>query len=345
MPNVGGIIDVPEHNAMDIPLSVLDLVPVPSGTPASAAVRASIDLARAAERLGYVRYWISEHHGMPAIASASPEVLLARIGALTERIRIGSGGIMLPNHVPMRVAEHFKTLAALYPDRVDLGLGRAPGSDARASRALRAASGEQFSDMLNELWALSHDSLRRGHPYHGVRVMPDDAPLPPIWILGSSGASAHSAGSAGMGYSFASHFSPVPAQPALKRYRDAFRPSAAFPEPHAVLGVSVICAPTDAEAEDLAATVDLMWLRLRKGEFLPLPSPEEGRAYDYSEMERSAVDENRARHVIGSPSRVREQLEALVAQAQPNELMIVSNIHDSNKRLRSYELLAEVMAQ
>ena len=182
---------------MSIDLSVLDLVPVPSGTSAASAVRASIDLAQLAERCGYTRYWISEHHSMPAIASSAPEVLLSRLGALTERIRIGSGGIMLPNHAPLRVAEIFQTLEALYPGRIDLGLGRAPGSDPRASRALRAGSGEQFADLLNEMIGLSRGSLRPGHPYQGVTVSPSDAPLPPIWILGSSGASAHVAGAAG----------------------------------------------------------------------------------------------------------------------------------------------------
>lgn len=328
---------------MNVDLSVLDLVPVPSGTPASAAVRASIDLARVAEQQGYKRYWISEHHSMPSIASSSPEVLLSRIGALTERIRIGSGGIMLPNHPPLRVAEHFQTLAALYPGRVDLGLGRAPGSDARANRALRAGSGEQFGDMMNELLGLSRGTLRPGHPFHGVQVMPDDAPLPPIWILGSSGASAHVAGAAGMGYSFASHFSPVPAEPSLRRYRGAFQPSATFPEPHSILAVSVICAPTDEEAEYLAATVDLMWLRLRKGEFLPLPSPEEALAYDYTEIERDAITENRQRHVIGSPETVRAQLTDIVSECEPSELMVVSNIHDPIQRLRCYQLVAEAM--
>lgn len=322
-------------------LSVLDLVIVPSGTPASAAVRNSIDLAQTAERCGYKRYWISEHHSMPSIASSAPEVLLARAAALTDRIRIGSGGIMLPNHVPLRVAENFHTLEALYPGRVDLGLGRAPGSDARASRALRAASGEQFSGLLNELLALSRGRLQPGHPYHGVTVMPDDVTLPPIWILGSSGASAHAAGAAGMGYSFASHFSPMPAGPALQDYHDAFQPSATFAKPHAILGVSVICAPTDEEAEHLAATVDLMWLYLRKGEFRPLPSPEEALAYDYTAMELDAIRENRQRHIIGSPDTVCQRLDALTADARPDEFMIVSNIHDPGKRLRSYELIAE----
>lgn len=329
---------------MKYPVSVLDLIPVPSGTTASAAARASIDLARLVERLGYTRYWISEHHGMPSIASSAPEVLLARIAALTQRIRVGSGGVMLPNHVPMRVAEIFHTLEALYPGRIDLGLGRAPGSDARASRALRAAPGEHFGEMLTEMRALSADTLPEGHAFEGVRVMPDDVDLPPIWILGSSGASAHAAGAAGMGYSFASHFSPVPAQPALRRYRGAFEPSAQFPKPHAVLGVSVICAPTEDEAEYLAATFDLAWLRLRKGEFLPLPTPEEALAYEYTTMEREAVAENRGRHVIGTPDAVREQLDALIGDSGADELMVVSNIHDRRARLRSYELLAEAMA-
>lgn len=328
---------------MTTELSVLDLVPVPSGTTPSQAVRDSIHLAQAAERLGYKRYWISEHHSMPAIASSSPEVLLSRIGALTRTIRLGSGGIMLPNHAPMRVAEHFHTLAALYPDRIDLGLGRAPGSDARANRALHASSGEHFSDMLNEMLSLSEGSYPDGHPYHGVSIAPSDVALPPIWILGSSGASAHVAGAGGFGYSFASHFSPVPAGPALRRYRDAFQPSAAFPSPHTILAVSVICAPTDEEAEHLAHTVDLMWLRLRRGQFLPLPSPEEALASDYSELERSAIADNRSRHVIGSPTSVRQQLETIIDDNVPDELMIVSNIHDAAARLRSFELIAGVI--
>lgn len=329
---------------MSIDLSVLDLVPVPSGTAPSKAVRQSIDLARKAEALGYTRYWISEHHSMPAIASSSPEVLLSRIGALTERIRIGSGGIMLPNHAPMRVAEHFRTLEALYPGRVDLGLGRAPGSDMRANRALHASSGEHFTDMLDEMLSLAEGRYSPDHPYAGVKVVPEDSPMPPIWILGSSGASAEMAGAAGYGYSFASHFSPMPAEPALERYRHAFVPSERFAAPHTILGVSVICAPTDDEAEALAATVDLMWLRLRKGQFAALPSPEEARAYSYSDLERNAVDENRARHIIGSPETVAARLHDLAERTNASELMIVSNIHDAGARLRSYELVAEVMA-
>lgn len=329
---------------MAIDLSVLDLVPVPSGTTPSQAVRDSLDLARLAEANGYKRYWISEHHSMPAIASSSPEVLLSRIGALTERIRIGSGGIMLPNHAPMRVAEHFRTLEALYPGRVDLGLGRAPGSDMRANQALHAGTGERFAEMLDEMLSLAENRYPHDHPYAGVKVVPEDAPMPPIWILGSSGASAEMAGTAGYGYSFASHFSPMPAEPALARYRYAFSPSDRFPAPHTILGVSVICAPTQAEAEELATTVDLMWLRLRKGQFLPLPSPTEARDYAYTDIERNAIAENRARHFIGTPDTVAGQLQDVARRSGADELMIVSNIHDARARLRSYELVAEALA-
>lgn len=329
---------------MSFDISVLDLVPVPSGTAPSQALADTLALAQTAEKAGYKRYWISEHHSMPAIASASPEVLLSRVGALTQHIRIGSGGIMLPNHAPMRVAEHFKALEALYPGRVDLGLGRAPGSDARANRAIHARSGEHFVAMLDEMLALSEDSYPVDHPYHGVRVMPEDVGLPPIWILGSSGASAGFAADRGFGYSFASHFSPMAPDAALNEYRRQFQPSAQFQAPHTILGVSVICADTEAQAQHLAQTVDLMWLRLRKGEFAALPSPEEAAAYPYSELERAAVSDNRARHVIGTPEQVADRLSSLAEHTQASELMIVSNIHDQAARLRSYERVAEALS-
>lgn len=329
---------------MSFELSVLDLVPVPSGMSASQAIRNSLNLAQLAERRGYKRYWISEHHSMPVIASSSPEVLLSRIGALTQHIRIGAGGIMLPNHAPLRVAEHFRTLEALYPGRVDLGLGRAPGSDMRANRALRAGSGEHFEQMLDEMVGLSRENMPVGHPFAGVKVMPDDVALPPIWILGSSGASAAMAGANGYGYSFASHFSPAPPDQALASYHGHFQASTQFAKPHVIMGASVICAPTDEEAEELAQTVDLMWLQLRKGMAQPLPSPEEVRAYQYSEVERQAVMQNRSQHFIGSPATVAAQLTDFAQRTQADELMIVSNIHDSQTRLRSFGLVADAMA-
>lgn len=326
---------------MKLPLSVLDLVPVVSGGSAAASVHRSAELAQQAERWGYVRLWYAEHHGMPSVASSAPEVLIAHAAALTKTLRLGSGGVMLPNHAPLRVAEAFRTLSALYPGRIDLGLGRAPGSDAQATRALRAFDGEHFPDLLSELlvWA-GVTRLPDGHPMSALKAMPEDAPLPPIYLLGSSGASAELAGNAGMGYSFASHFSPAPAAPAFDAYRAAFVPSAQFAEPHTILGVSVVCAPTEEEAQYLSATLELAWVRIRSGRYMPLPSPEEAMAYNYSEAEQGLVRGFRRLVVVGSPDSVREQIHAKAKACGASEVMITSNIHSHEARLRSYELVA-----
>ena len=330
---------------MSPPLSVLDLAPVPSGGSAAESVRRTVELARLAERLGYVRYWFAEHHGMPSVASAAPEVLIAHVAAHTQSLRVGSGGVMLPNHAPLRVAEAFRTLAALHPGRIDLGLGRAPGSDAQASRALRAVDGGHFAELLSELLTWSgQNELPPGHPMRTLRAMPDDAPLPPIWLLGSSGASARMAGSAGMGYSFASHFSATPAAPAFNAYRAAFVPSPEFAEPHAILGVSVICAPTDAEAEYLATGMALAWVRIRSGVFAPLPSPEEAARHLYTEAERALVRDFRRLVVVGSPKTVREQLLAMAESCAASELMVVCSVHSHQARLRCYELVAQALS-
>lgn len=330
---------------MRVPLSVLDLAPVPSGTLPSEAIRRTVDLARLAERLGYVRYWFAEHHGMPSVASSAPEILIGHIASATQTIRVGAGGIMLPNHTALKVAETFRTLEALHPGRIDLGLGRAPGSDQAASRALEASDGHDFSQQLAELLAFcGMTEFSAGHPFRKVIAIPDDAPLPPIWILGSSGASARLAGSAGMGYSFASHFSPTPAGPAFNAYADSFKPSPQFQKSNAILGVAVVCAETDEEADHLAATMDLAWLRIRRGEFRPLPSPEEAKAHAYSDFELEAIREYRSRTVIGNPQKVRAQIESLVRDSGADEVMVVSNLHSHAARLRSYELLAQAFA-
>ena len=263
---------------MSLSLSVLDLVPITSGGTASEALRRTVDLAQLADRLGYARVWYAEHHGMPSIASSAPEIIIGHVASQTERIRVGSGGVMLPNHAPLLVAERFHTLAALFPDRIDLGLGRAPGTDPTHIRALRSFDAEQFPHQLAELVTLSRGGFPADHPFAGVRVTPVGVDLPPIWLLGSSGASAQFAGSNGLGYAFASHFSPTPAEPAFRAYRDAFEPSAAFPVPHAILAATVVCAETDAEARRLASTMELAWARIRTGRFEPLPSPEEALA-------------------------------------------------------------------
>lgn len=326
---------------MPIRLSVLDLAPIGAGSTASAALRNSLELARLADELGYTRYWFAEHHGMPSIASSSPEILIGHAAAATSRIRVGSGGIMLPNHVPLRVAESFHTLEALHPGRIDLGIGRAPGTDPRTSRALRPFDAERFAEQLAELTGLSRGDLPEDHPFRGVRVVPADVSLPPVWLLGSSGASARLAGSLGMGYSFARHFSHADSAPALRAYREAFVPSEAFPRPHVVLGAAAICAPTDEEADFLASSSDLVWVRLQRGELGAIPTPEEARDYPYSPHERAVARNYRSLLFVGAPATVRARIEALAAETGADEVMITTTVHGHAERLRSYALLAE----
>ncbi len=325
-----------------IPLSILDLAPLPSGSAAPEALRRDIELALLADRLGYVRYWFAEHHSLPSIGSSAPEILIAHAAARTERIRLGSGGIMLPNHVPLKVAETFHTLEALYPGRIDLGIGRAPGTDPVTVRALRSFDAEQFPAHLAELLALSRETLPPDHPFAPVRVVPGGVSLPPIWILGSTGASARFAGASGLGYAFASHFSPTPAAPALAAYRESFEPSEMFPEPHAILGAAVVCAETDERADHLALSMDLSWAHLLSGRLAPLPSPEEALAHPYTPQERAAVRQRRELLVVGNPRKVRAEIERTVAETEADEVMVSSLIHSHPERLRSYELLAEV---
>jgi luciferase family oxidoreductase group 1 len=325
-----------------IPLSVLDLAPIPSGSTASEALRRTVELARLADRLGYVRYWFAEHHNLPSIGSSTPEVLIAHAAAQTERIRFGSGGVMLPNHVPLKVAETYHTLEALHPGRIDLGIGRAPGTDQVTVRALRSFDPEQFPAHLAELVALSRETLPPEHPFASVHVIPGGVTLPPIWILGSTGASARFAGASGLGYAFASHFSPTPAAPAFRAYRESFEPSDTFPRPHAILGVAAVCAETDERADYLALSADLSWARLLSGKLAPFPSPEEALAYTYTPQEQAAVRERRALLIVGNPEKVRARIEQMVAETEANEVMVTSLIHSHAERLRSYELLAEV---
>ncbi|MBA2243743.1 MAG: LLM class flavin-dependent oxidoreductase [Gemmatimonadetes bacterium] len=326
---------------MGLPLSVLDLVPVGSGATPGEALRETVELAGLADRRGYARYWFAEHHSIPSIASSSPEILIAHVAAATERIRVGSGGIMLPNHVPLQVAERFQTLEALHPGRIDLGIGRAPGTDPATVRALRPFPAERFSEQLAELLALSRQEFPEDHPFRSIRVIPSDIELPPIWLLGSSGASARLAGQLGMGYSFASHFSHALPLPAIEAYREAFRPSAQFPEPHMILAVATVCAESEERADYLATSMDLAWVRLQRGELGPLPSPEKAAAYPYTPQERAIVRSYRSLNFVGTPTSVREQILARVAETGADEVMVISTIHSHAERLRSYELLAD----
>lgn len=335
---------MPERDELKLPLSILDVAAIGAGSTASAALRNSLALAQRAEQLGYVRYWFAEHHGMPSIASSSPEVLIAHVAASTNKLRVGSGGIMLPNHAPLRIAEAFLTLAALHPGRIDLGIGRAPGADPRASAAMRPFNAEQFPEQLEELMGLSSGTLPAEHAFAGVRAVPNDVELPPIWLLGSSGASARFAGTRGMGYSFARHFSPAPPEPAMLAYRESFQPSAQFQRPHAILAVSVVCADSAEEAEWLAGSLDLMWVRIRRGEFMPVPTPEEAASHPYTPVERHYIEENRSRYFIGTAARIREAIEVLAAQTQADEVMVTTMVHSFAARLKSYELLAQAFA-
>jgi luciferase family oxidoreductase group 1 len=323
-----------------IPLSVLDLVPVRAGSTASDAIREAVDLARLAERLGFMRYWFAEHHSMGSIASSAPEILIEHIASATSRIHVGSGGIMLPNHAALRVAELFHTLEALHPGRIDLGIGRAPGTDPATSRALRPFDSGQFPDQVREMLALSQRSFPPEHPFASIRVIPADVALPPIWVLASSGETAAFAGSMGLGYGFARHFSPNPPGPAIRAYRQAFQPSAQFSAPHVILGVSVICAPTDDEADYLATSTDLGWVRLHRKEFAPVPSPEEASRYQYNAQERVIVEANRLRHFVGTPAKVASLLRHVLDDTQADEIMVTTMIYGREERQRSYALLA-----
>jgi luciferase family oxidoreductase group 1 len=328
-----------------IPLSVLDLSVVTTETKPAAALRNSIDLARHVDRLGYVRYWLAEHHNLASVASPAPDVMIGQIAAATTHLRVGSGGVMLPNHAPLVVAERFKMLEALFPGRIDLGLGRAPGTDGATAYALRSRldrrEGDDFLERLHELILWETRDFPPNHPYNKVVAMPDDTPLPPIWLLGSSDYSAELAAQVGMGFAFAHHFASFDAIAAMTNYRQHFRPSPWRATPGAILAVAVITAETDAEAERLAAPMDLNRLRRDRGEYWPLPSVEEALAYPYTDAERAAIARNRSRLFVGSPATVMTKLEPMIAESQADELMVITAVYDHEARKKSYSLLAE----
>ncbi len=332
---------------MPLPLSVLDLAPVASGATSAQTIRDSLALARLCDRLGYTRYWFAEHHNMPMIAATTPALLIALAAPGTERIRLGAGGVMLPNHSPLQVAEAYRMLAALWPGRIDLGLGRAPGTDGATALALRrsreALGANDFQEQLSELLSFSGAGFPAGHPFHGVRAMPEDAPLPPLWLLGSSGYSAQLAAQIGRGFGFAAHFSPEEPDGPMLNYRARFRPGA-LPRPHAILALAVICADTTKEAERLAASMQLAWVRVRQGRIEALPSPEEALAHHYSPAERAIVEVYKRMQIVGDPESVKARIEKVVARTYADEVMVATVTHDPAARRHSYELLAQTFA-
>ncbi|GLZ07638.1 FMN-linked alkanal monooxygenase [Actinomadura sp. NBRC 104412] len=322
---------------MTVPFSVLDLSPVVSGGSSAQALRNTLDLARHTESLGFHRYWLAEHHAMPGIASSATAVLIGQVAAATSRLRVGSGGIMLPNHAPMVVAEQFGTLEALYSGRIDLGLGRAPGTDQRTALALRrspeALSVDDFPEQVHEL---------RGYFGKDSTVTPAAGNEPPVWLLGSSGYSARLSGLLGLPFAFAHHFSSENTLPALHLYRESFRPSADLDHPYAMIAVSVTAAEDDERARELAAPQALSFLRLRQGRPGPLPSPEETAAYPYTPFDREIIQARLSGQVMGGPETVRGQLDALLERTKADEVMVVTSVYEHEDRLRSYEILADL---
>jgi luciferase family oxidoreductase group 1 len=324
-----------------VPLSVLDLASVSAGSTSGQALRDTLDLAKHVENLGYHRFWVAEHHNMPGIASSAPAVLIGHIAMVTDHMRVGSGGVMLPNHAPLVVAEQFGMLEALHPGRIDLGLGRAPGTDPVTAHALRRSpaplSADDFPEQLSEL--AEYFTPQQRHP---ITAVPAAGNRPPVWLLGSSGYSAQLAGILGMPFAFAHHFSAVNTLPALRLYRENFRPSADLAKPYAMVAASVIAAETDERAQWLAGSGALAFLRLRSGRPGLMPTPEEAAAYDYSPMERNFVDDRLSTQIIGGPDTVERGIEKLLAETEADELMIVTMVHDPAARQRSYSLVAEL---
>jgi luciferase family oxidoreductase group 1 len=329
-----------------ITLSVLDQSPVRAGGSPAQAIAETVELARAAERLGYHRYWVAEHHSSAGLAGTAPEILVARLAAATTTMRVGSGGVMLSHYSALKVAESFRVLEALYPGRIDLGIGRAPGSDYRTARALQHGPGvlgiEHFPQQIADLMGFLHDALPREHPFAGVQAQPLGQTAPELWLLGSSDGSAAYAAHFGCAFSFA-HFITDQGGPAvMAAYREGFRPSPWLARPQGSIGVFVLCADSDAEARRLALSRDLWRLRLERGELGPFPSVEEAEAYPYSREERLRLAFNRRRQVVGAPEPVRDQLLALGELYGVEEFVVVTICHDFAARLRSYALLAEV---
>ncbi len=328
-------------------LSILDLAVVGRGSTPADALAASTRQAQEVERLGYHRLWVAEHHSMPGIASSAPAVLIAHLAASTTHLRLGSGGVMLPNHSPLVVAEQFGMLEALHPGRIDLGLGRAPGTDQVTAAALRRTTrlgdGNEFPELLGELLGYFTGTIPADHPFHRIRATPGQGDQPAVWLLGSSDYSARLAGRLGLPFSFAHHFAGGSTDAAVMAYRQAFQPSDVLSEPYLMLGTSVLCAPDDDEAHYLAGPSRLAVARLRQGAPDVYPTPEEAAAHDFTAAERAAIDGFTRGHVVGSPATVRDGLDALAARTGADELMLTTMAHSSEDRLRSVRLVAKVM--
>jgi luciferase family oxidoreductase group 1 len=326
-------------------LSVLDQSPVRQGVTPRDALLETIELARHVDALGYRRYWLAEHHATPALAGSAPEIMIARVAAETSRIRVGSGGVMLSHYSSLKVAEQFRMLETLYPGRIDLGIGRAPGSDQLTMVALQHGPGalgiEHFPNQIADLIGYLEHTIPADHPFSRIQLSPDGETLPEIWILGSSEQSAIFAAYFGRAFSFAQFITDEGGPAIMESYRSQFRPSDKLAAPEASIGVFVICAPTEDEAKYLAASRDLSRLRQRQGLPLPFPPPEEALAYPFNDAERRLVEYHRRRQVVGDPAQVKEKLEAMAVEYGVEEIVVLTITHDFSARKRSYALLAE----
>ena len=322
------------------PLSVLDLAPIKEGRSITDTFRETLDLAQHAEAWGYKRYWLAEHHNLGSVACSATSVLIGYVAGGTNTIRVGSGGIMLPNHAPLVIAEQFGTLESLYPGRIDLGLGRAPGTDFTTMRALRRdlRNGDNFPELLTELREL----FAVPKPNQAVRALPGAGLNIPIWLLGSSGFSAQLAGHLGLPFAFAGHFAPENTLPALDIYRRSFQPSEILDRPYTMVGVPVLAADTDKEAQRLSTTEYMNFLRLIRNQLGPLTPPVDSVEGLANDLERAAVESKRAAAIVGSRETVRRKLELFLTETQADELILTSNPYEHVARLRSYEIVAEI---
>ncbi len=327
-------------------LSVLDQSPIRSGATPALAVEETLRLATAAEALGYRRYWVAEHHSSNGLAGSTPEILIGRIAAETSTIRVGAGGVMLSHYSPLKVAENFRMLETLYPGRIDLGIGRAPGSDQLTDRALQAGPGaagpQHFPAQLNDLLGYLHGGLADDHPFARIRVMPEGPTAPDVWLLGSTDQSAALAAHFGCAFSFAYFINPDGGDQVMAAYRENYRPSPQCAAPRGSVAMFVLCADSEAEAEQLMKSRDLWQLRQRRGITAPVPSVADAEAYLYTPQDLAIIENNRRRAIVGAPEQVQARMSELADRYGVDEIVVVTICPDFEARVRSYELLAEV---
>ena len=337
-----------ERNPVTRLLSLLDLTPITAGSTSGQAVRDSAELAILADRLGYHRLWFAEHHNSPGLASAAPEIMIEHVASRTTHLRVGAGGVMLPNHSPLKIAETFRLLETLHPGRIDLGLGRAPGTDTLTAFAMRrsreAMTADDYPEQLAELMAFDDATFPPDHPFRTIRPLPVDTKLPPLWLLGSSDFSARLAADAGLGFAFAAHINGAGAIPALRAYQDAFVPSDRYPEPWSILTVSVTVGETPAHAQELALVNDLLLLRLRTNQRGSYPTFDEARRYPFTPAERELIASMPMRSLVGDITHVQQQIDDLADRSRADEVMVTTFLAEQDDRRRMITELARTYA-